>query len=218
MRGRSRFPESSFAGESDVWEIAKKIDPLHQPTSRVPAGERPDYQLAAAYIRGQVPSRHEDPGKHAVKSLKDSARMSHPRDGRRLRCEAKPKAYLSVERFLSRGGGFFGAGQDATLADLGLCSMMPSHYTRHPGKNVGKQTSMCRLQCRKTADFVYRYMKKCNDVLMKAESHDRNIVMNLVLRQELASQKHKSVCLLCDASPKARMDAPRLKTCQVSNR
>ena len=61
-------------------------------------------------------------------------------------------------------------------------------------------------------------MKKCNDVLIKAESHDRNIAMNLVLWQDLASQKHKTVCLLCDASPKARMDAPRLKRYPLSNR
>ena len=53
-----------------------------------------------------------------------------PRDGRQLRCQPKPKSYLAVERFLSRGGGFFGAGPDATLADMGLSNIMPSHYTR----------------------------------------------------------------------------------------
>ena len=44
----------------------------------------------------------------------------------------KPKYELAISRFMSRGGGFFGAGPDSTLADLGLEDMVPSNYTR-PG-------------------------------------------------------------------------------------
>ena len=57
------------------------------------------------------------------------------RDGRKLRGEMKPKSQLAIARFLSRGGGFFGAGPDSNLCDLGLQSLMPSHYSR---------TSFCR--------------------------------------------------------------------------
>ena len=53
-----------------------------------------------------------------------------PRDGRKLRGEAKPKSQLAISRFLSRGGGFFGAGPDSNLNDLGLQALLPSHFSR----------------------------------------------------------------------------------------
>ena len=53
-----------------------------------------------------------------------------PRDGRKLRLETKPKSQLAIARFLSRGGGFLGAAPDASLADVGLDDLIPSHFSR----------------------------------------------------------------------------------------
>ena len=52
------------------------------------------------------------------------------RDGRKLRGEAKPKSQMAIGRFLSRGGGFFSSGPESSLADLGLQSLIPSHFSR----------------------------------------------------------------------------------------
>ena len=45
--------------------------------------------------------------------------------------DAKPKSELAISRFMSRGGGFFAAGPDSSLAEVGLEDLVPSNYTRH---------------------------------------------------------------------------------------
>ena len=43
---------------------------------------------------------------------------------------SKPKAEMAVARFLSRGGGFLSKQGDASLKDVGLDALCPTHYNR----------------------------------------------------------------------------------------
>ena len=57
---------------------------------------------------------------------------SAPRDGRKQMREVKVKHVLHLNRFLSRSSGFVSAhAEAATLADLGLEDICPSHTHRH---------------------------------------------------------------------------------------
>ncbi|CAE7230782.1 unnamed protein product [Symbiodinium sp. CCMP2592] len=94
------------------------------------------------------------------------------RDGRRLKLESKPKSELAIARFLSRGGGFCSSQADASLKEVGLDALCPTHYNRT------------------TADFVHRYLVKIQHKTEKV----------------LADLQHKSIALICDASPKAKHD------------
>ncbi|CAE7802321.1 unnamed protein product [Symbiodinium sp. CCMP2592] len=98
----------------------------------------------------------------------------HPmtKDGRALREDCKPRAQMAIDRFISRGGGFCSKGMDASLKDVGLEAMCPSHYQRT------------------TSDFMCRYLRRTQDDL----------------KEELSQMTFKSVGVLCDASPKAKMD------------
>ncbi|CAE7241511.1 unnamed protein product [Symbiodinium microadriaticum] len=80
---------------------------------------------------------------------------------------------MAVARFLSRGGGFLSQQGDASLKDVGLDAICPSHYNRT------------------TADFVHRYLAKTQ----------------LKTQQALEKMRHKSLAIICDASPKAKHDA-----------
>ncbi|CAE7235164.1 hypothetical protein AK812_SmicGene46674 [Symbiodinium microadriaticum] len=109
--------------------------------------------------------------------LAESCCSTATRDGRRLKLESKPKSELAIARFLSRGGGFCSGQADASLKDVGLGAICPTHYNRT------------------TADFVHRY-------LIKTQEQTEKVLNGL---------QHKSIALICDASPKAKHDEPRPK-------
>ena len=89
------------------------------------------------------------------------------RDGRKLRNECKPKNILAIDRFLSRGGGFFCHGADSTLEDVGLRSLVPTQYTRTAIKKNMTTELTCQpcVRSRKTSDFIYRYMVKSHGMV-----------------------------------------------------
>ena len=49
--------------------------------------------------------------------------------------DAKPKVQMAFQRFLSRGGGFFGSSPDKSLEDLGLQALVPTHSSRQVVSN-----------------------------------------------------------------------------------
>ena len=127
--------------------------------------------------------------------------------------DAKPKVQLAIQRFLSRGGGFFGSSPDKSLEDLGLQGLVPTHCTR----TVLSGPMACMSEHsivldRKTSDFIFRYMCKMHAcVTQDSKSQDvackrTQYLLQPMMLQELSSQKHGSLGLLCDASPKAKMD------------
>ena len=93
-----------------------------------------------------------------------------------LRKERKPRHVMALERFIAKRSGFLGKSADASLNDLGLADVCPSHYHR-PGPNLDlKEFSgqvMWRggqyLQCtRLSCDFCFRYYRRSCTVLHEA--------------------------------------------------
>ena len=146
----------------------------------------------------------------AVSSRTHFQLLAQLRDGRSLRLDAKPKTQLAIERFLSRGGGFFGTSPDQSLHDLGLENIVPSHGTR-PGTLLAQDWFLVldNLSARKTSDFVFRYMCKLNRAVTQESCFTQPTNIHRLTFQELAIQRHPSLGILCDASPKANMDAAR---------
>ena len=69
-------------------------------------------------------------GREGSLALAESCCSTATRDGRRLKLESKPKSELAIARFLSRGGGFCSSQADASLREVGLEALCPTHYNR----------------------------------------------------------------------------------------
>ena len=72
---------------------------------------------------------------------------------------------------------------------------------------MNKDAAYMSTRGRKTADFIFRYMSKTHSMVTEARQPRTNL--HCLALQALAEQTHRSIGLMCDASPKAKMDATR---------
>ena len=91
------------------------------------------------------------------------------RDGRALRQDCKPKVVLSINRWLSKTAGFQGRTQDASLRELGLEDVVPSHCHRPPCPWYFSEVPVgmlpARHECpasdsRLASDYAFRFIRK----------------------------------------------------------
>ena len=103
---------------------------------------------------------------------------------------------------------------DSTLESVGLDDIKPAHYSRRAVANVRKcQCRTCGLtflsRFRTTADFVFRHLVSATKSVSEAPlQRARMSHASVRYAQELKSQSFRSISILCDASPKGKMDAP----------
>eukprot|EP00439_Symbiodinium_sp_Y106_P006293 s3003_g1.t1 len=128
----------------------------------------------------------------------------YPRDGRALKKEVKVRNLMSLDRFLNRTGGFHSQAADQSLVDMGLQELSPSHYHRQVmhlciGVAVPLFMKLVLVAARLSCDFAFRFFRRAATIF-----------------EEIKEQRFRSVNLISDASPKARMDVPWipwLKSC-----
>ena len=98
---------------------------------------------------------------HATFTHADMNSLSPDRDGRKLMREQKVKHTLHLNRFLARAGGFVASGPEcATMADLGLQDLCPSH-THRPKAHITLRAPKQKhyIMNRLASDFLYRYLR-----------------------------------------------------------
>ncbi|CAE7232876.1 unnamed protein product [Symbiodinium necroappetens] len=112
-------------------------------------------------------------------------------NGRRLKLECKPKSEMAISRFLSRGGGFCSSQADASLKEVGLESLCPTHYNRT------------------TADFVHRYLCKTQAKVQQVLSGLKNKSIALICdaspkaKHDESSDKLAVAAMVADSHTKA---------------
>ena len=162
-------------------------------------------------------------GREGSLALAESCCSTATRDGRRLKLESKPKSELAIARFLSRGGGFCSSQADASLREVGLEALCPTHYNR---TEKSCEPVEVRARLRQSPPRVQHMISgrrptSCTAILSRCKRRRRRqpkpkLPTNPQPSCLFASRfsrtcKHKSIALICDASPKAKHDEPRLQ-------
>ena len=155
----------------------------------------------------------------------------YPRDGRALKKEVKVRNLMSLDRFLNRTGGFHSQAADQSLVDMGLQELSPSHYHRQVMHLcIGVCRSVVYEACFGCCQIILRFcisflsassngpergpMQACTH--RQRQTHKQSVGSSLQIFEEIKEQRFRSVNLISDASPKARMDVPWipwLKSC-----
>ena len=127
---------------------------------------------------------------------------------------------MALDRFLSRSSGFASKAADQSLIEMGLQELSPSHYHRQvmhlcTGVAVPLAMKLVLPAARLSCDFSFRFFRRAATALKEdrckhAHTHKQNVVSWLQMLQELKEQRVPSLNLISDASPKARMDVPRI--------
>ncbi|CAE7610898.1 unnamed protein product [Symbiodinium sp. CCMP2592] len=139
-----------------------------------------------------------------------------PWDGRALKKEVKLRNLMALDRFLNRSSGFASKAADQSLVEMGLQELSPSHYHRQvmhlcTGVAVPLAMKLVLPAARLSCDFAFRFFRRAATVLHEdrcnhTQAHKQNVNSWLQMLQELKEQRFRSLNLISDASPKARMD------------